>query len=89
MSRYLKIEEVALTIGSSVQTINNWYRWKKIEPNNEYASLLPDYIQKGNKQTRYWKAEDIWQLIEFKKAIPHGRLGILGKITQPKKKGEK
>lgn len=88
MQRFLKIEEIAMTIGSSVQTINNWYRWKKQFPDNEYADLLPDYFQDGPKQTRYWKAEDIWKLIEFKKAIPHGRNGVLGPVTQPKRHKE-
>lgn len=87
--RFLKIEELALTIGSSVQTINNWYRWKKLNPENKYANMLPDYWQNGPKQTRYWKSSDVWKIIEFKKSIPHGRNGILGEITQPKKKGIK
>mgnify|MGYP002622418860 CR=1 FL=1 len=80
--RYLKIEEVALTIGSSVQTINNWYRWRKTNPDNDFANLLPDYIQSGPKQTRYWNPDDIWKLIEFKQTIPQGRNGILGSVTQ-------
>lgn len=78
----LRIEEVALTINSSVQTLNNWYRWKKLNPENEYASMLPDYIQQGAKQTRYWRASDIGKLLEFKAVIPHGRNGVLGDITQ-------
>ena len=86
MARLLKIEEVALTIGSSVQTINNWYRWKNLHPESEYANLLPDYFQDGPKQTRYWRSEDIHKLIEFKISIPHGRNGILGDITQKKTK---
>lgn len=91
--RYLKIEEVALTIGSSVQTVNNWYRWKKLHPEHEFASLLPDYFQSGTRKTRYWNAEDVWKLIEFKKTIPQGRHGILGDVTQKgvrkKKNGKK
>lgn len=85
----LRIEEVALRIGSSVQTINYWYRWKKLNPENEYAKLLPDYVQDGANQTRYWNSEDIWKLIEFKQKLPHGRKGILGDVTQKYRKGEK
>lgn len=87
----LRIEEVALTINSSVQTLNNWYRWKKLHPDSIYAAMLPDYIQVGNKQTRYWNVEDIGKLIEFKTSIPHGRNGVLGEITQrrSKTKGDK
>lgn len=84
--KLLRIEEVALLVGSSTQTINNWYRWKKIHPENELAKLLPDYIQQGNRQIRYWKNSDIWSIIEFKNSIPHGRNGILGDITQKKSK---
>lgn len=78
----IRIEEVALLIQSSVQTINNWYRWKKLNPNHELAKLLPDYIQSGSRQTRYWKKSDIIALTIFKNSIPHGRNGILGDITQ-------
>lgn len=78
----LRIEEVALLIGVSTQTINIWYRWKKHNPDNEYAELLPDYEQTGARQMRWWKRSDLWKLIEFKNKIPHGRYGILGDITQ-------
>ena len=83
MERLLKIEEVAMLINSSVQTINMWYRFKRAEPNNEYAKMLPSYIQKGGaRSTRYWTQEDIYQLIKFKQSIPLGRNGVLGSITQ-------
>ncbi len=84
--RLVKIEELAVMINSSVQTINNWYRWKKIYPDNEYAKLLPDYIQNGSRKTRYWKTSDVWKIVEFKCKIPHGRNGILGEITQAKRR---
>lgn len=78
MEGYIKIEELAMRIDSSVQTINNWYKWKRENPDNESASLLPEYIQEGNRQTRYWNTSDIWKFIEFKTAIVHGRNGIMG-----------
>lgn len=78
----LRIEEIALLIGSSTQTINNWYRWKAIHPEHPLAQKLPEYVQAGVRQTRYWKKADVWSLVEFKNAIPHGRSGILGEITQ-------
>ena len=78
----LRIEEVAFMVGVSTQTINNWYRWKKINPNHEMAKLLPDYVQEGKRQIRFWKQSDIWTLKEFKSSIPHGKNGILGEITQ-------
>lgn len=78
----LRIEEVALLVGVSTQTINIWYRWKKYNPENEYAKLLPDFEQTGARQMRWWKRSDLWKLMEFKNTIPHGRYGILGDVTQ-------
>lgn len=80
--RLLKLEEVAILIGSSGKSINNWYWFKRENPDNEYAKMLPDFIQRGGRQTRYWKESDIWKLIKFKQAIPQGRNGIMGSITQ-------
>ena len=78
----LNINEVSVIIGSSPKTIENWYRWKKLNPDNELVSLLPEYIQEGQRTTRFWNKEDIYKLLEFKAKIPHGRNGILGDITQ-------
>lgn len=80
--RLLKLEEVAILIGSSGKSINNWYWFKRENPDNEYAQMLPDFIQNGERQTRYWRESDIWKLLEFKQAIPQGRNGIMGSITQ-------
>lgn len=80
--RLLNATEVALIINSSLNSINNWYRFKRYNPDNEYAQMLPDYIQSGNKRTRYWKQSDIGKLIAFKSSIPVGRNGVLGSVTQ-------
>ena len=82
MDKLLKIEEVAMMIGVSSQTINNWYRFKKLHPENELASILPDFYQEKPRQIRYWQKSDIWALVEFKNKLPHGRNGILGEVTQ-------
>ena len=58
----------------------------KANPEHELSALLPDYIQEGNRQTRYWDAKDIWKFIEFKTAIVHGRNGIMGQSRPNKKK---
>lgn len=78
----LKLEEVAILVGVSFKTINTWYAFKRTHPDNEYAQLLPDYIQAGNRQKRFWKKSDIWKLIKFRQSIPKGRNGVLGDITQ-------
>lgn len=80
--KLLKLEEVAIIVGTSSKSINNWYWFKRENPDNEYAQMLPDYIQEGARQTRYWKESDIWKLIEFKSSIPQGRNGIMGCVTQ-------
>lgn len=80
--KLLKIEEVALLTNVSIQTINNWYAFKRMKPDDEYATLLPDFMQMGERQTRFWKYADVWKLIEFKNKIPKGRNGVLGCITQ-------
>lgn len=78
----LRVEEVAILIGSSVKTINNWYAFKKAQPESDFAKMLPDFQQEGTRQTRYWKQEDVWKLLEFKQVLPKGRAGVLGQVTQ-------
>ena len=41
----LTVAELAVAIGSSVPTISAWYRWKKENPEHEYAKLLPDFVR--------------------------------------------
>lgn len=82
MKQLLKIEEVAVLIGVSVQTINIWYRFKRANPDNDYAKMLPDFIQEGARQTRYWYRTDIQKLVDFKRSIPRGCKGNMGMITQ-------
>lgn len=76
------VQEVAMMINSSIQTIGSWYRWKNLHPESELASIIPDYTRIGNKHTRYWTQEDIWKLLEFKQSIPQGRNGVMGEVTQ-------
>ena len=79
----LRIEEVALFVGVSVETINIWYRFKNQNPDHIYSKMLPDYIQLGGARScRYWNASDIDKLIEFKKTKPVGRNGAMGTVTQ-------
>lgn len=77
-----KIEQVAVLINSSTQTIDNWYRFKRENPNHELSKLLPDYEQEGERQTRYWSPNDVAKLVEFKNNLPKGRNGVMGSVTQ-------
>lgn len=81
-TRLLNVQELSMLIGSSIQTIGSWYRWKDINPDHELAKLIPDYTRIGNRRTRYWKQDDVWKLLEFKQKLPQGRNGIMGEITQ-------
>ena len=80
--RLYKIEQLAVILDVSVKTINNWYWYKRENSDDELAKLLPDYIQESARSTRYWKESDIEQLIKFKLAVPKGRYGVMGSITQ-------
>lgn len=74
--------EVCVLVGISIYTLNNWYKFKKADPKNKYAKMLPKFIQKTDRQTRYWKRDDIPNLIDFKNSIPKGVTGVMGKTTQ-------
>lgn len=80
--RLLNVQEVSLLVGTSIQTIGSWYRWKALHVDNELAQLIPDYTRIGNRRTRYWKRDDVWKLLEFKKSLPQGRNGVMGDVTQ-------
>lgn len=81
-TRLLNVQELSMLIGSSIQTIGSWYRWKELHPDHELAKLIPDYTRIGNRRTRYWKQDDVWKLLEFKQKLPQGRNGIMGEVTQ-------
>lgn len=88
--RLLSATEVCVLLDCSIYSLNNWYTFKRENPDSEYAKLLPDFINKeaGTRRKRYWKYSDIPNLIAFKATIPHGRNGVLGSVTQKyKKKG--
>ncbi len=80
--KLLTIEEVAVSVGVSVQTINIWYRWKKQNPDHDRAKLLPNFIQAKPRQLRFWEPQDVMKLIEFKNSVKIGRNGIMGSVTQ-------
>lgn len=80
--KLLNVAELAVAIGSSVPTISAWYRWKRENPGNDYAKLLPDFVRCGAHRTRYWHISDIPRLINFRNSIPQGRNGIMGSVTQ-------
>lgn len=87
--KMLRIEEVAVQVGCSIYTINNWYKFKKEEPNDDLSKLLPNYYQANLTSPRLWKEEDIEKLKEFQSKRTLGRYGKMGKVTQKYYKKEK
>ena len=88
--RMLKAQEVATAVDISIQAMTAWYRWKEANPNHELAQYLPNYYAlPGGRKTRFWKASEVWKLEEFKRRIPKGRHGIMGKVTQKYTRGSK
>ena len=75
-------EDVAREIGVSDYTLKLWYRFKKENPDNEYAKLLPEVQRIEPRNKRCWKKSDLKALLKFKDLIPHGRNGVLGSVTQ-------
>ena len=81
--------EVALMLDMSVPTLGNWYKFKRCNPDNEFAQQLPDPIQSGPRQKRYWTQTDVEKLIKFKNSIVWGRNGFMGAMTKSYGKGRK
>ena len=88
-NKLLNAQQVATLANVSTPTLNTWYKWKQLNPEHELAKMLPDYIQVGDRQTRYWSSESVWMVLAFKDKIPRGRNGILGSVTQKYIKKEK
>lgn len=82
MRTLLRIEEVAVLCGVSVQTINNWYKFKRENPDNEYARLIPNYETIGGHGQRFWDKADVPSLLSFKDKMPKGCKGVMGSVTQ-------
>lgn len=90
--KLLTASEVCYLVGISIYTLNNWYTFKRENPDDEYAKMLPEIYHKseGNRTKRYWNAEDVGKLIEYRTKIPWGKNGVMGSVTQRyvKKKGD-
>jgi len=80
--RMLRAVEVALLLNISVPTLSNWYKFKRLHPDNEMCKYLPEPEQKAARQTRYWKESDIANLLIFKSQVVMGRNGFMGSVTQ-------
>lgn len=77
-----KIEQVAVMVDVSYKTIQNWYDFKRAYPEHQISKMLPEFIQYGCRQTRYWTPEAVEQLKFVKANIPRGQTGLMAAITQ-------
>lgn len=70
---YLTATQVAAELNTSVITLTRWYDWYAISENKD-CPKLPPYIRENDNDNsrRYWRSEDIPQLIKFKRWIPYG-----------------
>lgn len=77
----MKVEEVAVRVGVSVQTLNRWYKYKKNHPDTELSKRIPNYTKRKTSSgyVRLWKDDDVWKLVEFKTQLKPGRTGKMGK----------
>lgn len=77
----MKVEEVAVRLGVSVQTINRWYKFKKENPDSEVSKNIPDFITEKTSSgiIRLWQDDDVWKLVQFRTQIKPGRAGKMGK----------
>ena len=80
--RLLNAQEISVLTGISLKTLDMWYMWKRKHPEHELAQMLPDYVQEGNRNKRFWKPNAVYELCEFRLALPHGRNGVMGDVTQ-------
>ena len=72
-TEFITATELSKLIGCSVSTIGAYYKFKKENPDSELAKMLPDFVRIGNRNTRYWKKEDVEAIKEFRKRYPQGR----------------
>ena len=80
MKTLFTMDETAVAVGVTRQTLYNWYRFKKEEPDNDYAKSIPEPVTIGNQ--RFWSKSDINALMRYKKSLPKGRNGVMGRVTQ-------
>lgn len=78
--RMIKIGEVAFVLDVNQFTVERWYKFKKENPDNEYAKLLPEPTRVKNAKNRWvrmWKESDLALLEQFKNAIVPGTKGFM------------
>lgn len=75
--RVLSAKEVCEEVGCSLISLNNWYKYKKLNPDSELGKILPEYANNDFEpgRPRYWKESDIVKILQFKNSLVRGRYG--------------
>lgn len=89
MAKLLTANQVCNEVGISIFTLNNWYRYKRENPNDDLARILPDYTKEFTTSPRQWRRADIKKLLKFKQTRNLGSKGQMAKTIQKYYKKEK
>lgn len=74
---------VCKELNISYRTLERWYKWyNSLSDVPKDVPKLPMYEQAKPRGAKFWTSEDVEQLKEFKKWIPKGRNGIMGRVSQ-------
>ena len=90
---YLSIRKVANLIDVSDHTISRWYKWwESPEFEKPEGLVLPPYVHKDLRKTKFFKKSDIPKLEEFAKALRTTHKGAMSEFNaayQWGKRGDK
>ena len=82
----LTASQVAARVGKTSYTLKRWYDWYENlsdEALQHYIERgmpeLPKYEVVGSTKWRYWKEDDIEQIIKFSAWVPHTKKGVFKK----------
>lgn len=90
---YISIRKVANILDISDHTIARWYKWFESDEFEKPKDLvLPSYVYKDRRKTRYFRKSDIPKFEEFAKAINTTHRGCMAEfnaVYQWGKRGER
>ena len=90
---YISIRKVANILDISDHTINRWYKWFESDEFEKPEGLvLPSYVFKDRRKTRYFKKSDLPVFEAFAKAINTTHRGCMAEfnaVYQWGKRGER
>lgn len=82
MAKLLTADEVCKELNISIFTLNNWYRYKRENPEDDLAQILPEYTKRTATSPRQWRRGDLKKLTKFKETRKLGSKGQMSKSLQ-------